>query len=117
MAWAAAASVRAGAGAVHFHVRGADREQSLEAADVASALKSADEMIAVLDRAAIKAPRLLHSSNAAAWGVIDAAARRGYDTRAGLEDVLTLPDGAIAPDNAAIVAEAGRRVEQSRPPV
>jgi uncharacterized protein (DUF849 family) len=219
MAWAAAASVRAGAGAVHFHVRGADREQSLEAddvarcvaavrgaigsvpigistllnivrdpdrrlavvatwkvlpdfasvnfneagspalaerliqmgvgveaglanaaaaeacvrsglaprclriliepqgADVASALKSADEMIAVLDRAAIKAPRLLHSSNAAAWGAIDAAARRGYDTRAGLEDVLTLPDGAIAPDNAAIVAEARRRVEQSRPPV
>ena len=35
MGWAAAASVRAGAGAVHFHVRGADLEQSLAAEDVA----------------------------------------------------------------------------------
>ena len=213
--WAAAAAVRAGAGAVHLHVRGPDREQSLQAddvarcleaarraidkvplgistllsidkdpdrrlavvsawtvlpdfasvnfneagspalarllvekgvgveaglsdaaaaetlvqsglgprclrilleprgADVASALKSADAMVAVLDKAGVKVPRLLHGSNATAWGVIDDAARRGYDTRAGLEDVLTLPDGTVAADNAAIVAEARRRVEQS----
>ncbi len=216
MGWAAAASVRAGAGAVHVHVRGPDLEQSLEpddvarcvaavrlaigsvplgistllnivqdpgkrvaiaskwsvrpdfasvnfneagspelasrliemgvgveaglsdaaaaevlarsglgprclrilieprGADAASALKSADEMVAVLDRARITVPRLLHGSNASAWGVIDDAARRGYDTRAGLEDVLTLPDGSIAPDNAAVLAEAVRRVEHSR---
>jgi uncharacterized protein (DUF849 family) len=212
MGWAAAASVRAGAGAIHVHVRGPDLEQSLDPEDVArcvsavrlaigkvpmgistllnivkdpdrrvaiaskwtvrpdfasvnfneagspalasrliemgvgieagladaaaaeelvrsglgprclrilieprgadapAALKSADEMVAVLDR-------LLHGSNASAWGVIADVARRGYDTRAGLEDVLVLPDGSPAPDNAAIVAEAVRRVEQSRPRV
>lgn len=82
--------------------------------DAPTALKSADEMVAVLDRAGIMVPRLLHGSNASAWGVIDDVARRGYDTRAGLEDILTLPDGSAAPDNAAIVAEAVRRVEQSR---
>lgn len=215
LGWAAAAAVRAGAGAVHLHVRGPDREQSLQAddvarcveaarraidtvplgistllsivrdpdqrlaivakwtvvpdfasvnfseagspalatlligkgvgveaglsdaaaaetlvrsglgprclrilleprgADAAAALRSADAMVAVLDQAGLKVPRLLHSSNASAWAVIDEAARRGYDTRAGLEDVLTMPDGSSAPDNAAIVAEARRRVEQS----
>ena len=215
LAWAAAAAVRAGAGAVHLHVRGPDREQSLQAddvarcvdaarraidkvplgistllsivpdpdqrlavaskwtvlpdfasvnfieagspalaklliekgvgveaglsdaaaaetlvrsglgprclrilieprgADAAAALKSADAMVAVLDKAGVTVPRLLHGSNATAWAVIDEAARRGYDTRAGLEDVLTMPDGTPAPDNAAIVAEARRRVEQS----
>ena len=84
-------------------------------ADAPAALKSADEMIAVLDRAKITPPRLLHGSNASAWGVIDAAARRGYDTRAGLEDILLMPDGSTAADNAAIVAEAVRRVGQSQP--
>jgi uncharacterized protein (DUF849 family) len=70
-------------------------------------------MIGVLERAKVAhpgTPRLLHGSNATAWGVIDEAARRRYDTRAGLEDVLTLPDGSLAADNAAIVAEARLRV-------
>jgi uncharacterized protein (DUF849 family) len=215
LAWAAAAAVRAGARAVHFHVRGPDREQSLAGDDVArnveavrlavegtplgvstllsivrdadarlalvsrwtlvpdfasvnfseagspalarilmdkgvgieaglsdraaaqalvesgigprclrvlieprgatveAAVKSADEMIAVLDQAGVGAPRLLHGGNATAWGVLDEAVRRGLDTRAGLEDVLTMPDGTPAADNAAIVMEARRRVEQS----
>jgi uncharacterized protein (DUF849 family) len=85
-------------------------------ATVAAAIASADQMIAVLDKAGITpatTPRLLHGSNATAWGVIDEAARRGYDTRAGLEDTLTLPDGTVAADNAAILAEARRRVEHS----
>lgn len=224
LAWAAAAAVRAGAGAIHFHVRGPDREQSLDAEDVArcliavrraigpvrvgistllsivkdpekrlavvakwtvvpdfasvnfneagspalaklliekgvgveaglfdaaaaetfvrsglassclrillepggragpevaSAVKLATEMEAVLEKAGVAlatVPRLLHGSNATAWGVIDEAIRRGYDTRAGLEDTLTLPDGTIAADNAAIVAEARRRVEHSGQP-
>ena len=32
--------------------------------------------------------------------------RRGLDTRIGLEDVLVLPDGSPATDNAALVAAA-----------
>jgi uncharacterized protein (DUF849 family) len=219
LSWAAAAAVRAGAGAIHFHVRGPDLQQSLEAddvarcmaavrqavgkvpvgistilssvgdpdlrlamiskwtvlpdfvsvnfnesgspalaalllergvgieaglfdaaaadvcvqsglaskcmrilleprgADVASSVRTAGEMIAVLDRASVSAsaiPRLLHGSNATAWELIDEASRRGYDTRAGLEDTLLLPDGTPAPDNAAIVSEAVRRVERAR---
>lgn len=215
LGWSAASAVRAGAGAVHFHVRGVDKEQSLQADDVArnvdavrraiekvplgvstllsivkdpdarvavvskwtvvpdfasvnfieagspalakvlidkgvgieaglsdakaaatlaatglgpkclrilieprgatveAALKSADEMIAVLDKAGITPPRLLHGSNATAWGVLQEAIRRGLDTRAGLEDMLTLPDGSPAPDNAAILSAARRLVEQS----
>jgi uncharacterized protein (DUF849 family) len=215
LGWAAASAVRAGAGAVHFHVRGVDKEQSLQADDVArcvdavrravdkvtigvstllsivpdpnarvavvskwsvlpdfasvnfveagspalarvlidkgvgieaglsdasaastlvssglglqclrilieprgatveAALKSADEMIAVLDKAGIARPRLLHGSNATAWGVLDEAIRRGLDTRCGLEDMLTVPDGSSAADNAAIIAAARRKVEQS----
>jgi uncharacterized protein (DUF849 family) len=222
LGWAAASAVRAGAGAIHFHVRGPDLEQSLAADDVARCLAAvrqaigavpvgistllsinkdpelrlsvvsawsilpdfvsvnfneagspalarrlldkgvgieaglfdaaaaetfaksgladrclrilleprgatvaaavavADEMIGVLDRAGITAtrvPRLLHGSNTSAWGLIDEAGKRGYDTRAGLEDVLILPDGSAAPDNASIVSEAVRRVEHSRRPV
>jgi uncharacterized protein (DUF849 family) len=73
-------------------------------------------MITVLDGAGISAtklPRLLHGSNATAWGVIDEAIKRGYDTRAGLEDILVMPDGTPAADNASILVEAVRRVEQS----
>ena len=39
------------------------------------------------------APRLLHGHGAMAWALLDEAARRGYDSRIGLEDVATLPDG------------------------
>jgi hypothetical protein len=85
-------------------------------ADAAAAIRSADDMIAVLDRAGITGttiPRLLHGSNVTAWGVLDEAAKRGYDTRAGLEDTLVMPDGTPAPDNASILVEALRRVEHS----
>lgn len=34
------------------------------------------------------------------------AARRGLQTRIGLEDVLELPDGSPAPDNASLVLSA-----------
>jgi uncharacterized protein (DUF849 family) len=79
--------------------------------DLVASLRNVDEMERVVDRAGIDRPRLLHGLGPTAWGLIDEAARRGYDTRAGLEDMLTLPDGSPAPDNAAIVAEAKRRIE------
>lgn len=59
---------------------------------------------AVLDRAAIPTPRLHHGYGPATYAVIDAARRRGLDVRIGFEDVLTFRDGALAPDNAALVA-------------
>lgn len=65
---------------------------------------------AVLDAVPVQVPRLLHGYEATAWALVDAAARRGYDTRIGLEDVLTLPDGPLAHDNAELVAVARTRV-------
>ena len=78
--------------------------------DLATKLQRAADIEAVLDRAGVRPPRLLHGSRGTAWALIDEAARRGYDTRAGLEDTFELPDGTVAPDNAAIVAEARRRI-------
>lgn len=74
--------------------------------DPAAALATAAAIEAVLDRAADATPRLLHGVGLAAWPLLDAAVARGYATRIGLEDVLTLPDGAPAPDNAGLVRAA-----------
>ena len=57
---------------------------------------------------AVKVPRLLHGADAFAWEAIALAAQRGYDTRAGLEDMLRIPDGSIAKDNAELIAVALR---------
>ena len=54
------------------------------------------------------APRLLHGHGAVAWELFDEAVRRGYDSRIGLEDVGTLPDGRPA-TNVELFAEAVRR--------
>lgn len=80
-------------------------------ADVPAALATVAAIEAILDRAGDTPPRLLHGEGPTAWALIDAAVARGYDTRIGLEDVLTLPDGTLAPDNAALVAEAIQRTQ------
>ncbi len=64
------------------------------------------EIEAILDKMETPLPRLLHGSGATAWEFIKLAAERGYDTRVGFEDVLTLPDGSYAESNAALVAAA-----------
>ena len=79
-------------------------EPRSENADEAVAV--ADEIDAVLDAAAIPTARLHHGVGPATWAVLDAAVPRGREIRIGLEDVLTLPDGRRAPDNAALVVEA-----------
>jgi uncharacterized protein (DUF849 family) len=73
------------------------------------ALWMVDSIETVLDRARIALPRLLHGMNQVAWQMIDVAAKRGYDTRVGFEDILKLPDGAPAASNAALVGEVVRR--------
>ena len=54
--------------------------------------------------------RLLHGLDGTAWEFVALAAERGYDTRIGFEDTLTLPDGTVATNNAALVAAALRIV-------
>ncbi len=85
-------------------------EPGEEAADLA--LVTAEQIIHCLDIASIRRPRLLHGYGAATWPVLWAALQRGYDTRIGLEDTLTMPDGSLAKDNAALVSLAIRQACQ-----
>jgi uncharacterized protein (DUF849 family) len=78
--------------------------------DLAHARRNAAAIIAVLDHALIDRPRLLHGVDAPAWSMVQNAIERGYDTRVGLEDMLHLPDGTFAPNNAALVAAARHMV-------
>jgi uncharacterized protein (DUF849 family) len=57
-------------------------------------LRAMDSILATLGDHA--APRLLHGHGAIVWELFDEAARRGYDSRIGLEDTATLPDGRFA---------------------
>jgi len=79
-------------------------------ADVAAAVRAADEMETVLDDAGGGRPRLLHGFRTIAWPLIEEAARRGHQTRAGLEDTFELTDGGPARDNEQIVGEAVRLI-------
>lgn len=51
-------------------------------------------------------PILLHGEQRSAWPALTLAVELGLDTRIGLEDTLTLPDGRSAPDNATLVRAA-----------
>jgi uncharacterized protein (DUF849 family) len=51
-------------------------------------------------------PILLHGEGDACWPLVAEAGRRRLPTRIGLEDTLTLPDGAPAADNADLVRAA-----------
>ncbi|MCX5265959.1 3-keto-5-aminohexanoate cleavage protein [Streptomyces sp. NBC_00199] len=77
------------------------------------ALDAADRLLGELEAAA--APLLLHGQDEAAWSVLRLAATRGLDTRIGFEDVLHLPDGTPARDNAALVREARAALQHPDP--
>jgi uncharacterized protein (DUF849 family) len=85
-----------------------------EQQDLQAALDAVEALEQVLGRAGVKIPRLLHGLDRTAWDLIDAAVKRDYDTRIGFEDVLTLPNGTEAPNNAALIAEATKRAGRSR---
>ncbi len=67
----------------------------------------ADRILEVLrDVPGEPVPILLHGQGSSAWPALRRAAELGLQARIGLEDVLTLPDGTPARDNAALVAAA-----------
>jgi uncharacterized protein (DUF849 family) len=72
------------------------------------------ELAAEIERAlvegGVRAPQLHHGAGDDTWRVLGAAVARGHHVRIGLEDTLQMPDGSIAPGNAALVAEAARRL-------
>jgi uncharacterized protein (DUF849 family) len=70
-------------------------------------LALADRLVnAVTAEAFGSAPLLLHGEGSSCWPALRHAVRLGLQRRIGLEDVLTMPDGAPALDNAALVQAA-----------
>lgn len=85
-----------------------------EQQEMDAALAVVAKIEALLQRAGIALPIILHGLNRTAWEFIEVAARRGYGTRIGLEDVLTLPDGRRAKGNGELVSEAVKRAGRAR---
>jgi uncharacterized protein (DUF849 family) len=77
-----------------------------EQQEMDEALEVVGKVEALLRRAGIALPIILHGLNRTAWDFIEVAAKRGYGTRIGFEDVLSLPDGSQAKGNGELVAEA-----------
>jgi uncharacterized protein (DUF849 family) len=67
---------------------------------------TADDLLARVRAAGSSAPVLLHGLDESCWPLLQHAGVRGVQTRIGMEDTLRLPDGSIAPDNAALVSAA-----------
>ncbi|TPN43463.1 MULTISPECIES: 3-keto-5-aminohexanoate cleavage protein [unclassified Mesorhizobium] len=74
--------------------------------DLNAALDEAHGIAAVLERAEVRRPILLHGVDATVWPFVELAHRKRWSTRVGLEDSRTLADGRTAKDNAEIVAAA-----------
>jgi uncharacterized protein (DUF849 family) len=49
---------------------------------------------------------LLHGLDGSCWPLLEHAGVCGLQTRIGMEDTLTLPDGSVVTDNAALVSAA-----------
>lgn len=78
-----------------------------EGSATVSVAETADRMLArVHEVASGRIPVLLHGEASYAWPALRHAVALGLQARIGLEDVLTLPDGSPAPDNAALVRAA-----------
>ena len=74
--------------------------------DLGEALAVTDGVAAVLDRAGVRRPMLLHGFDATVWRFVALAAERRWSTRVGLEDGAELPDGVTASGNSALVTAA-----------
>lgn len=70
------------------------------------ALKLVDDIHRTLDRFELKVPRLQHGDGKVCWAVLSDAVRRGLDTRIGLEDTSSWPDGELTTGNEALMRVA-----------
>jgi uncharacterized protein (DUF849 family) len=75
-------------------------------ADPDAAVAHAAAMEEVVTAAGIALEQVHHGDSIASWAVNARAVERGHGIRTGLEDTTVLPDGALAPDNAALVRAA-----------
>jgi uncharacterized protein (DUF849 family) len=78
----------------------------IEEQDKETAFAAMGAIARILEENEIRKPILLHGFDAAMWPLIQLAFKRRWSTRVGLEDGRELPDGTIAPDNAALVRQA-----------
>ncbi|MEJ1117402.1 3-keto-5-aminohexanoate cleavage protein [Phyllobacterium sp. CCNWLW109] len=74
--------------------------------DVEAAMRSCDDIMSVLRRAAVKRPILLHGYDQTVWPFVRRAGAEHLSTRVGLEDGKHLPNGAVARGNAELVSAA-----------
>ncbi len=74
--------------------------------NAARAVGHAREMAERLRRGGVRCPLLYHGDGETVWPVLRAAVADGCQVRIGLEDGVHLPDGSLAPDNAALVRAA-----------
>ena len=74
--------------------------------EISEAEKNISEIELILDKSNNSVPRLFHGFENIVWDLIKISVIKGYSTRVGLEDTLTLPDGKIAESNAELVREA-----------
>jgi uncharacterized protein (DUF849 family) len=72
------------------------------------------EIERILEQAVVVLPRLLHGTESTTWNLMNDAIRKGYDIR-GFEDILLLPDGALARSNAELGRHGVRRRVTSLP--
>ena len=63
-------------------------------------------VMAILDRAGLRLPRLLHGLDATMWDFYGEALAQNLDARIGLEDGKHLPSGTVAEGNAALIGAA-----------
>lgn len=70
------------------------------------ALQDAAEMEAILADAGVTLPQVHHGFDGSCWAVNRRALERGHGIRTGMEDVVILPDGQPARDNAQLVMAA-----------
>lgn len=75
-------------------------------AETADAVAHAAAMEEVVVAAGITLEQVHHGEGLACWAVNERALARGHGIRTGLEDTTVLPDGTLAPDNAALVRAA-----------
>ena len=74
--------------------------------DLSTGMDAYRGVMAVLDRAGIRLPRLLHGLDATMWDFYREALAQNLDGRIGLEDGKHLPAGTVAEGNAALVRAA-----------
>lgn len=82
--------------------------------DQAAADAEADQLLQAIRAGGTHLPVLLHGEGSSCWPALHQARRRGLAARIGLEDVLELPDGSPAPDNAALVKAARAFLSRSQ---